>query len=517
MGSVGLTKSLFLASISVSAALFLLSSVTVAAQRTTPFAEALIDLTEAVEGIYGDEGALIATVLDRMSSALKASSPVSATVLHDALGSMPVIPLSTYREGYARMARGEFEAAIVELRRAASRDPLTADPAARSDAVQRAVASLKQGRLLDAQSLLERSDVLRDSSEARRVLGLVYWAASDYEKSVEQLEAAIRLNTGDERSRLALSRVLSSANRDADAARVLEETIRAIPDSGRAHWWLAMSYERLNRFADARAEFERAAAAAVAGQSHLYGTIGRLASGATDLDGAVDALTRATRAEPNNPTWHRLLAGALLHQDRAGDALAEFIQALLLNPGDAEANFGIGQIHLNAGRYAEAASAFRRATDSNANAIDAQYALATALTRLGNSKEAARYFERVELAQKQAMASRRRTLSIDALKEEAALKTGAGDHQAATALWRQVIQLDPQRASNHTGLAAALASAGQDDGAIVEYERAAALGAEPVVYRQLADLYARIGRAPDAARARVRYEAALQGNASRGR
>ena len=73
------------------------------------------------------------------------------------------------------------------------------------------------------------------------------------------------------------------------------------------------------------------------------------------------------------------------------------------------------------------------------------------------------------------------------------------------------------RASNHAGLAAALASAGQDDAAIVEYERAAALGAEPAVYRQLANLYAKIGRAPDAARARVRYEAALQGNASRAR
>ena len=38
------------------------------------------------------------------------------------------------------------------------------------------------------------------------------------------------------------------------------------------------------------------------------------------------------------------------------------------------------------------------------------------------------------------------------------------------------------------------------------------LGAEPSVYRLLADLYASVGRTPDAARARVRYEAALQGS-----
>ena len=57
MRAAGLTKSSLLASISVSV---LLSSVTVTAQRTPPFAEVLIDLTEAVEGIYGDEGARIA-------------------------------------------------------------------------------------------------------------------------------------------------------------------------------------------------------------------------------------------------------------------------------------------------------------------------------------------------------------------------------------------------------------------------------------------------------------------------
>ena len=38
------------------------------------------------------------------------------------------------------------------------------------------------------------------------------------------------------------------------------------------------------------------------------------------------------------------------------------------------------------------------------------------------------------------------------------------------------------------------------------------LGAEPSVYRLLADLSASVGRTPDAARARVRYEAALQGS-----
>jgi tetratricopeptide (TPR) repeat protein len=322
------------------------------------------------------------------------------------------------------------------------------------------------------------------------------------------------MNPLDERSRLAMSRVLTSAGRDADAQRVLQDTLRVIPASARAHWWLATSYERVNRFADARHEFEQAASKAVAGRSHLLATVGRLASGAADGAGAVDALTRAVADDPGRPLWHRLLAGALLLEDRPDEALAEFVAALAIDPRDADAHLGVGQIHLNAGRNAEAVDALRRATALKPGSIDAEYALATALTRLGNGPEAARYFEHVEQVQQQRLADRRRTLSLDTLREEAALRAGEHDHDRAAALWRQVIGLDPRRASDHAGLAGALAGAGLLDAAMEAYERAATLGADPSVYRRLADLYAKAGRAQDAARARVMYESALRGGSA---
>jgi len=258
-----------------------------------------------------------------------------------------------------------------------------------------------------------------------RVRGLASWADSQFDKSIEQLEAAIRMNSDDERSRLALSRVLTSAGRDADAQRVLQETLRVIPASARAHWWLATSYERVNRFADAREEFERAASGAVAGRSHLLATVARLASGAADNAGAVDALTRAVADDPGSPAWHTLLAGALVLEDRPDDALVEFAAALRLDPRAAGAHFGVGQIYLNAGRNAEAVDPLRRATELNADSIEAEYALATALTRLGNSREAARHFEHVEQVQRQRLADRRRQLLLDTLREEAALRGGS--------------------------------------------------------------------------------------------
>lgn len=434
--------------------------------------------------------------------------------LEEAARHMPLLPLAAYRRGFEQLARGELREAIEEFRRAASSDPLVTAASAQGSSVPRATAALRQGRLADARAILEQPGAALDSSEARRVLGLVYWADSDFDKSIEQLETAIRMNPADERSRLALSRVFSSAGRDADAQRALQDTLRVIPASARAHWWLATSYEHVNRFVDARLEFEQAASKAVAGRSHLLGAVGRLASAAADVAGAVDAFSRAVEDDLDDPAWHRLLAGALLFQDRPDDALAEFVAALIIDPRDGDAHLGIGQIYLNAGRNAEAVDALRRAIELKPDTLDAEYALATALTRLGDSRDAARHFERVEEVQRQRLADRRRTLSLDAMREEAALRARQGDHEGASALWRQVIRLDPQRASDHVGLAAALAQAGRFDAAIEEYERAATLGADPVVYRQLADLYAKAGRAQDAARARLMYEAALGGGST---
>jgi len=442
----------------------------------------------------------------------KASPFVGIELLQDSAEGTPILSSVAYSQGYAHLEHGDYDEAIAEFRKAAAIDPLVTDPAARSASMMQAVAALRQGRLAEARSLLEGATALQDSSEAHRVLGLTYWADSQDDKSIEQLEIAIRGNPRDERSRLALARVLTSAGRDSDAERALRETIHALPDSALARWWLGWGYERLNRFADARREFELVAADAVAGRSQFYASIGRLAGGAADVPGAIAAFARAVSASPNDPIVHKYLAGALLQQDRADEAFVELVAALLIDPLDADAHAGVGQIHLDAGRYDQAVGALRRAVELSANDAEARYALATALMRLGNTQEAVRELERFEQAQRQMQATRRRGLALGVLKEEAALHAAEGRPDRSASLWQQVVDQEPGRPSNHLGLAAALASAGRIDAAIAHYEKAVTLGADPVVYRRLAELYAKVGRTDDAARARAMYERALQGD-----
>ena len=217
-------------------------------------------------------------------------------------------------------------------------------------------------------------------------------------------------------------------------------------------------------------------------EAQLYASIGQLAAAAADLPAAVEAFTRAVAERPNDITLRKHLASALLRQDRADAALVELVAVLLIDPSDADAHNGIGQIHLNAGRYIDAVTALRRAVELSADHTEARYALATALMRSGSTREATQEFERVEQAQQRTLADRRRTMALDVLKEEAVFHAAEGRYERAVAL----------------------------------FERAVTLGADPFVYRELAVLYAKVGRIEDASRARDMYEKALQGLPDRG-
>jgi len=466
------------------------------------------------ESVQGARDTLIATYRTRLDDGANGRAVVFSGIdlLQQGSGEVSDIPPVIYQQGYARVARGEYGEAIAEFRRAAATDPLIVDPFSRSASMARAIAALRQGRTADARSLLERADGRGDSSEAHRVLGLIYWTDAEYDKSVAELAAAIQQHPRDERSHLALSRVLTSAGRHAEAERALHETLRILPDSALAHVWLGSAYEAINRFADARQEFERAASSVTAGRGALFASIARLAAGAGDFPGAIEALTWSIAARPNDAELHKRLAHALLQQDRTDDAFTELVAAVLIDPLDGGAHLGVGRIHLNAGRHQDAAAALRRAVQLLPSHTEARYALATALSRLGNTREAAQEFDQVEQAQRREIADRRRALALATTKEEAALRTAEGRYDRAATLWRQAIQREPGRSSNHLQLAAALVSAGRNEMAIEQYEIAIRLGADPLVYRQLADVYASLGRRDEAARARALYTQSLQSN-----
>jgi Flp pilus assembly protein TadD len=343
------------------------------------------------------------------------------------------------------------------------------------------------------------------------VLALAEAIGDQYESSAAHLEAAVRRAPLDERARVALARVLVLAGRTEEAARVLHETVAAIPASGAAQWWLSTVYSSLNRGVEARQALESPPAGlALTGRRDVLAALSRLLESEGDFAGAVVPLLKSMAIAPNDPLAHLALARAYKYLDRADDVLVEYVMALALDPGRAAALVGIGQAHLAAGRLPEAIAALERGVALMPSDAEGRYALATALRRAGRHDDADVHLAEYGRLQSAATRDRQRSMMLDVLREEAALRAASGERERTLELWRQVVAQEPGLAANQAGLGKALAAAGQLNPAIEAYERALTLPVTPRIVRDLVDLYELAGRQEDARRTRAAYEELLE-------
>ena len=179
------------------------------------------------------------------------------------------------------------------------------------------------------------------------------------------------------------------------------------------------SAEREGRLSDARRDYAAALDGTLSGRHALYVGIARLAQVEGDLEAAIDAFDHAVRLNPNDPVLRRESAGALVAAGRFDDAFAEFVAALLIKPDEAEVLAAIGQMFLDTDRAEEAIAPLRRALAVKAERYQTHYALAVALSRAGQAREAAREFERFERLSRQALEERRRVTAGQAGPDEA--------------------------------------------------------------------------------------------------
>ena len=354
-----------------------------------------------------------------------------------------------------------------------------------------------------------------DSSEAHRVLGLIYWTDSQYDKSIEEL--AIAIQTEPARRTIAPGAVaraeLGRTRRGCRARAAGDDSTSSLI----RRWRTGGLAEASSDSTDSRTRGRNSNGGGRRDRRP------RARSSRRSVDWpARPATSRRRRGvrrgrsahSPNDPTVHKHLAGAFLQQDRADEAFVELVAALLIDPLDAGAHAGIGQIHLNAGRYDEAragAAARRRAAaEPHRGAICAGHrvdrARGTRKRPRGSSSASSR-------RSVQMVADRRRNMALDVVKEEAALRAAEGNYDRAAALWQQAIDREPGRAVQSSRSRRRAGRRRTDrHGDRTLRESAHARRGSASSYRQLAELYAKVGRIDDAARARAMYERALQGD-----
>jgi tetratricopeptide (TPR) repeat protein len=338
---------------------------------------------------------------------------IQTALIADSVSIEPRFTRPDYADGFAALASGRYEEAIGLFRVAMARDPLVTDRVARSGRAANGVAALRQDQVTDAVSDLEAAVASApSSSEACRLLGVAHALAGNVDASLKWLAEAIRLVPTDERARVAIGRVLIGAGRVEEAERALLDTIRLMPAAGRARWALADLYENTGRATEAIDQLEEAATLTmVAGKAGLLWRLANLVR--QDPGRLVSALTRRIPLMPNDPYAHRSLGLAYHLVGRDVEALVELLIASRLGLEDAQTLTAMGEIHLGAGRLAQAETVLRRAVATAPGSDTAHYALASTLLRLGKTEEAGRHLAEFRRMQETLLEQTRRKYERD--------------------------------------------------------------------------------------------------------
>jgi len=425
----------------------------------------------------------------------------------------PVFSPALYAEGFTLVAGGRYPEAIASFRRAIARDRLVTPASAWPESLQPGIAKLREGDVERAIPLVETAAAAAPRSpEIQRILAAAYGDAGDETKSIEHLTTAVGLAPDEERVSVALGRALAHAGQVERAERVLLDAVARLPQSADAHSALADLYERSDRGQKALHELEVTASFTVlVGKSALYWRLADLEHRHLEYERVIEPLARRTRLDPNDARAHTDLGLAYTRVGRTADALVELVIASLIGPDDPEALTAIGQIHFDAGRYAGAEAVLRRAIVIGPRLVQARYLLGHVLARLGRASESQEQLTVYDTLRAAANDEARRTFEIDLLRREALRATDAGRHDEAVAVWQKAVEREPMRPEHRIALAGALVRAGRPDQAVSHLQAAVTLDdGNAEVFRQLAALYATLGRTSDSAKALQTYRQLLQ-------
>jgi tetratricopeptide (TPR) repeat protein len=425
-------------------------------------------------------------------------------------GVEPYFPPGRYVEALALMSHSRYDAGLAALRTATATDPLLSPPdAARAD-LQHAGVALRNGDTAAALTALDRArPVAATSGEWHRLRGVALVADERMDEAIAAFTEALRLAPLDERAHLALADTYSRQQRYDEADAAFRSAIAVLPSSPKLRYARALVFQRQGLYPEALAEFDKALSLEpslpLLGKNSVYETVATLHRARQEFPAAAVAFARRVDLVPNDVKAHRDLGDIYFRQGLNDLAWTEFAMAEALAPRDVATQAALAQLHLRAGRHREAVTVARRIIQLSPTNVQAHFVLGTALIRLDQTDEGTRAldtFARLDAAEAEA---RSRQLALAALRREAEVATGEGNHSRAVTLLEQIVEQEPKSAGAHMALGVALIKAGRAADAVDQLQTAAGLGADGDVYRHLADAYAQIGAADQSARAREVY------------
>jgi Flp pilus assembly protein TadD len=214
---------------------------------------------------------------------------------------------------------------------------------------------------------------------------------------------------------------------------------------------------------------------------------------------AASAARRAAETDPRSAEAHRLLAEAALATGEAADAEREFTAVLVLDSGNARAEFGLARLAENQQKWSTAASHYRRALELDPKNVEAARGLGRSMKEVGDSTAARLAFGRAT-EMDPGNAAARNDLGV--------FLFDSGDAERAIAELIEAVRLETGRGAYHENLGRAYAKKGMGREAERELSEAARLSPEDAaIWTALGAVRLELGNAQEAAEA---YQAAVR-------
>jgi len=334
------------------------------------------------------------------------------------------------------------------------------------------------GRRDEARAAFERANELDVGAlEPKLFLVSLYLHGREPQRALAAAREAHRLAPRHAGVLLALGQALRANDLHEEAQETLMRLVKGHPDSGNAHYELALTQIALERWQPARNSLERAlelGAPPVAVRTALV----RAELGAGKLEQA-ERLARALVRAPGGSREHALLGEVLERAGQPAAAEQSYRAALELDAAYVDASLALARLELAKGRLGDALNTL---TSRGAQATDPRLAIAAASVALAQG-DTARARTHLDVARRLAPDSG------DVMTLEARIEALAGQPSMAVAQLERVREADPRAVEPRIALSRYYLATGDLGKARMRIDEAARLAPEnPAVVLQLGEV-----------------------------